>query len=132
MSVPASSARRAGFDWLTLWSAVVTFMITVNLVFRNAEVVVGGGQVGPSLLAIVEYWVAAGFMIALQVALLVRAILSRHAALAFIATIASVLAVGAALVLSIPPIDWYPNAPIPTNQQEHHACYTGSNDCVGA
>ncbi len=124
--------RRAGFDFLLiLLFAAATFILTVILVAQNVMLPSSRDPGPPPAAAIAQYWVTAGIMIALQIGLLVRAVVSRRLILGLIASAALILAVGAALMLSIPPIDRYPTDPAPKIIPGYHPCYSGSNDCIG-
>lgn len=121
-------AKRGGFDLLTLGSAFVTFVLTVELVRRAFSASLSPQ---PPTSDIVGYWVTAGIMLALQVGLLVRAIVRRRVGLVFIASVALIMALGVALLMSVPRIDWRAEPPASTINPNYRPCYSGSGDCIG-
>jgi hypothetical protein len=132
VSTAAGSRRRpddrAGrFDPLTAWSALVSFLVTVNLVFQRLQ----STAAEPSAGSAAGYWVAAGLLIALQVGLLARAVRRGRGGLVLVSIVALVCAVGAAVVLSVPAVDWRPEPPAHTLDPNYRPCFSGSGDCVG-
>ncbi|TFD71069.1 hypothetical protein [Cryobacterium sp. Hb1] len=68
-------ARSGGFDSPTLGSALLTFVLTFMLVFQRLS---ASSSAQPPVSDVVGYWVTAGIMIAIQIGLLLRAILRRR------------------------------------------------------
>ena len=113
---------------LTLGSALLTFVLTFLLVRQRFSASSSGQPPTPDL---VDYWVTAGIMIAIQIGLLLRAILRRRGGLMLIASMALILTLGVALFLSVPKIDWRPDPATPTINPNYRPCYSGSDDCIG-
>ncbi|WP_104196261.1 DUF6234 family protein [Cryobacterium sp. M15] len=123
-----SPVKSGGFDLLTLGSALLTFVLTFMLVRQRFS---ASSSAQPPTPDVVDYWVTAGIMIAIQIGLLLRAILRRRGGLMLIASIALILTLGVALFLSVPEIDWRPDPPTPTINPNYRPCYSGSGDCIG-
>jgi hypothetical protein len=119
--------RTGRFDPLTAWSALLSFLITVNLVFQRLQ----SSAPAPSAGSVATYWVVAGLLVALQVGLLARAVWRGRGGLVLVSVVALVCAVGAALLLSVPAIDWRPDPPTHTLDPNYRPCFSGSGDCVG-
>lgn len=126
-----SPAKKTGFDVLTLGSAILTFVLTVDLVRKTVSASWYSSESEIPASDVSSYWVTAGIMLALQVGLLIRAIWRRRGGLVLVSSAALVLALGAVLVLAVPTIDWRPEPPTPTMNPNYSPCYSGSGDCVG-
>ncbi|WP_104177375.1 DUF6234 family protein [Cryobacterium sp. Y50] len=122
---PAKAGR---FDLLTLGCALLTFMLTVELVRQWFSASV---DTQPSSSAVATYWATAGITIAIQVGLLVRALVRRRGGLVLISSVAVILTVGVSLLVSVPAIDWRPDRPVATVNPDYRPCYSGSGDCIG-
>jgi hypothetical protein len=120
-------AKGGGFDRLTLGCAFLTFLLTVELVRQRIS---GGSSFEPPALDVAGYGVPAA-IVAIQVGLLVRALVRRRGGLLIIASLALVLALGAVLFLARPRIDWPPDPPAATLSPDYVPCYSGSGDCIG-
>ncbi|SEM71343.1 hypothetical protein E3O25_15585 [Cryobacterium sp. TMT1-3] len=83
--------------------------------------------------AVVSYWATAGITIAIQIGLLVRALVRRRGGLVLIASVAVILTVGVSLLVSVPTIDWRPDPPATTVNPGYRPCSSGSGsgDCIG-
>jgi hypothetical protein len=106
----------------------MTFMLTVELVRQRFS---AGADTQPSSSAVVTYWATAGITIAIQIGLLVRALVRHRGGLVLIASVAVILTVGVALLVSVPTIDWRPDPPAATINPDYRPCYSGSGDCIG-
>ena len=116
------------FDPLTLGGALLTFVLTVELVRQRFSASV---DAQPSASAVVNYWATAGIAIAIQIGLLVRALVRRRGGLLLTASVALILTVGVALLVSVPTIVWRPDPPATTIHPNYRPCYSGSGDCLG-
>lgn len=110
----------------------MTFVLTVFLVFQFVVASVDSQELPPSTQEITGYWLTAAVMIGIQVGLVVRAMRLQRGGLLLIGGLALIMAVGASLVLSVPPIDWKPDPPAYTTNLDYVPCYSGSGDCVGS
>lgn len=125
-------SRKGRFDWLTLGSAIVTLALTVRMVSLGlGRLGFGPEPLPPTAQEVANYRWVAGIVIAIQVGLLVRAIVLRRGGLILISTAALIVAVGVALAFSVPPIDWHPDPATYTTDPDYVPCYSGSDDCPG-